>query len=163
MIGDRRPFQRAGTARTQAKMLLHWYRDDTRAAAPTADQGLSQATPYRYLHEDIDVLAVHAPDLREALAQAQSNGLPHLILDGPLIPTGWLVERRDKGNHLVMKAGTKALAGKSKSSPTLLVSRPGPPRWSPDRPTNKVRRMASRKVWDARRLVVLEVTVPLPW
>ena len=48
---DARPHQRAGTARTQAKLVLRWLADNTRVAALGRDHGLSQATAYRYLHE----------------------------------------------------------------------------------------------------------------
>lgn len=44
---DPRPFQRAGSCRTQAKLLLRWYRNGTRVAALAADHGLSQATAYQ--------------------------------------------------------------------------------------------------------------------
>lgn len=96
---DLRPEQRAGTARTQAKLVLRWFRDHTRVANLGRDHGLSQATAYRYLHEGIDVLAAHAPDLHEVVAAAQQNQLPYLTLDGTLIPTDRVAERTKKGNH----------------------------------------------------------------
>ena len=46
---DARPHQRAGTARTQAKLVLRWLRDGTRVADLARDHHLSQATGYRYL------------------------------------------------------------------------------------------------------------------
>lgn len=96
---DLRPFQRAGTARTQAKLVLRWFRDNTRVINLGRDHGLSQATAYRYLHEGIDVLAAQAPDLHETLAKAQSDRLPYLTLDGTLIPSDRVAERTGKGNH----------------------------------------------------------------
>lgn len=108
---DLRPFQRVGTSRTQAKLLLRWYRDGTRVAALARDHGLSQATAYRYLHEGIDVLAAQAPDLHEALAKAQADGLPYLTLDGTLIPTDRLAERGERGNHLWYSGKHKRFGG----------------------------------------------------
>lgn len=43
-IHDRRPFQGAGTPRTQAKLVLRWFRHSTSLAALGSDHGLSQAT-----------------------------------------------------------------------------------------------------------------------
>lgn len=108
---DRRPFQRAGTARTQAKLVLRWFRDNTRVTSLGRDHGLSQATAYRYLHEGIDVLAAHAPELHEALAKAHSDGLPCLTLDGTLIPTDRLAGRTEKGNHLWYSGKHKHFGG----------------------------------------------------
>jgi hypothetical protein len=34
----------------------------------------------------ITVLAAQAPDLRHALERAEQQGLPHVILDGTIIP-----------------------------------------------------------------------------
>ncbi len=96
---DRRPEQRAGTARTQAKLVLRWFRDNTRVANLGRDHGLSQATAYRYLHEGIDVLAAQAPDLHEALADARTDELAYLTLDGTLIPTDRVAKRTGAGNH----------------------------------------------------------------
>ncbi|PLC10759.1 hypothetical protein AUQ48_17055 [Kocuria flava] len=108
---DRRPAQRAGTARTQAKLVLRWYRDSTRVVALGHDHGLSQATAYRYLHEGIDVLAAEAPQLHETLAQAQTDELPYLTLDGTLIPTDRLAERTEAGNHAWYSGKHKSFGG----------------------------------------------------
>lgn len=110
-VHDARPHQRAGTARTQAKLILRWYRDDTRVTALAADHGLSSATAYRYLHEGIDVLAAHAPDLHETLAKALTDGLPYLTLDGTLIPTDRVAERTEKGNHAWYSGKHKSFGG----------------------------------------------------
>ena len=50
------------------------------------DAGISQATGYRYLHEGIDVLAAHAPDLHTVLEGCRSTGMSHVILDGTRTP-----------------------------------------------------------------------------
>ncbi|MBD2763541.1 hypothetical protein IEE92_13485 [Kocuria sp. cx-116] len=83
---DTQPHQRAGTARTQAKLLLRWFRDGSRVANLGRDQGISQATAYRYLIECIEVLADQAPDLHGVVAQAKTDGLPYVSLDGTLAP-----------------------------------------------------------------------------
>lgn len=108
---DRRPAQRAGTARTQAKLVLRWFRDNTRVTRLGRDHGLSQATAYRYLHEGIDVLAAQAPDLHETLATAQQDGLPYVTLDGTLIPTDRLAERTEAGNHAWYSGKHKRFGG----------------------------------------------------
>lgn len=108
---DARPEQRAGTPRTQAKLLLRWYRDGVRVVDLGRDHGVSQATAYRYLHEGIDVLAAAAPELHEALGKAQENGLPYVSLDGTLIPTDRLAERMEKGNHAWYSGKHKEFGG----------------------------------------------------
>lgn len=108
---DLRPEQRAGTARTQAKLVLRWFRDHTRIASLGRDHGLSQATAYRYLHEGIDVLAAQAPDLHVALADANADELTYLTLDGTLIPTDRVAERTKKGNHAWYSGKHKRFGG----------------------------------------------------
>ena len=77
---------RALTCFWQAVLGLRWFRDRTAPDALARDHGISRATAYRYLDEVIAVLAEQAPDLREALERAQDEGLPHVILDGKIIP-----------------------------------------------------------------------------
>ena len=50
------------------------------------DHGIPRATAYRYRDEVIAVLAQEAPQLAGALERAQSEGLPHVMLDGTIIP-----------------------------------------------------------------------------
>ena len=69
----------------QAVLGLRWFRDRTTADALARDHGISRATAYRYLDEVIAVLAVQAPDLRQALERAMNEGLSHVILDGKII------------------------------------------------------------------------------
>lgn len=71
----------------QAVLILRWFIDGTRIAQLAADNAISAKTVYRYLHEGIDVLAAHAPGLRQALAAARQAGLSHVNLDGVVIPT----------------------------------------------------------------------------
>ncbi len=78
---------RAATCRTQAILLLRWFREDAGMPTPARDAGVSQATGYRYLHEGIDVLAARAPDLHSLLDQGKAAGWSHVVLDGTLIAT----------------------------------------------------------------------------
>jgi DDE superfamily endonuclease len=77
---------RALTCFWQAVLGLRWFRDRTAADALARDHGISRATAYRYLDEVIAVLAEQAPDVRDALDRASSEGLSHVILDGKVIP-----------------------------------------------------------------------------
>ncbi|MDF2846944.1 MAG: family transposase [Oerskovia sp.] len=81
---DIRPWQRAATARTQALLVLRWFKDVTRVDIRAIDAGISVATAYRYLHEAIDIIAERAPDLHDVLATAKVQAWPFLALDaGP--------------------------------------------------------------------------------
>jgi hypothetical protein len=77
---------RALTCFWQAVLGLRWFRDRTAPEALARDHGISRATAYRYLEEVIEVLAGQSPDLHEALARAREEGLPHVILDGTVVP-----------------------------------------------------------------------------
>jgi hypothetical protein len=77
---------RALTCFWQAVLGLRWFRDQTAPDALARDHGISRATAYRYLDEVIAVLAGEAPDLSQALERASQEGLPHVILDGTIIP-----------------------------------------------------------------------------
>jgi hypothetical protein len=70
----------------QAVLGLRWFRDRTAPDALARDHDISRATAYRYLDEVIAVLAGQAPDLSQALERASEEGLPHVILDGTVIP-----------------------------------------------------------------------------
>jgi DDE superfamily endonuclease len=76
---------RALTCFWQAVLGVRWFRDRTAAEALARDNGISRATPYRYLDEVIIVLAQEAPDLREALGRARDDGFSHVVLDGKVI------------------------------------------------------------------------------
>jgi hypothetical protein len=90
--GERR---RRGTRRgrrsldcfAQAVLVLRWFLDGTRIASLAGDNAISVKTVYRYLHEGIDLIAAHAPDLREALEAAKAAQLTHVNLDGVVIRT----------------------------------------------------------------------------
>jgi hypothetical protein len=78
---------RAASAREQALLVLRWFREDADMKILARDLTVSVATGYRYLHEGIDVLAAHAPDLHEVLAAGKAAGWTHVPLDGTLITT----------------------------------------------------------------------------
>ena len=61
-----------------------WFRDKPNITRHGKAFGISQATAYRYLDETIEVLAAQAPGLHQALQQAATDGLSHLILDGKI-------------------------------------------------------------------------------
>ena len=58
-----RPAQRAGTVHTQVVLVLRWLRHRLDLRSLAVEAGLSIATAYRHLHEALDVIAAHAPDL----------------------------------------------------------------------------------------------------
>jgi hypothetical protein len=77
---------RALTCFWQAVLGLRWFRDRTNPDALARDHGIGRAIAYRYVDEVTMVLAVQAPDLHEVLERAAAQGLPHVILDGKIIP-----------------------------------------------------------------------------
>src|SRR3954447_13479021 len=75
---------RAASCLDQAVLVLRWFREDTPMPTLARDAGVSPATGYRYLHEGIDALAAHAPDLHEVLEAGKAKGWTHVVLDGTL-------------------------------------------------------------------------------
>jgi hypothetical protein len=94
----------------QAVLGLRWFRDNADPTALARDHGISRATAYRYLDEVIGVLADQAPDLHEALEQAEAEGLSHLILDGKVFSCDRLGEKTVsvKGNLIDLWYSGKA-------------------------------------------------------
>ena len=86
-LHDRRPWQRAATPFVQAVMVLRWFKNATDLPTLARDGRVSIATAYRYLHEAIDVIAAHAPDLPEVLAHGLQQGWTFCCLHGTLIPS----------------------------------------------------------------------------
>jgi DDE superfamily endonuclease len=78
---------RAASARDQAVLVLRWFREDTPVPTLARDAGVSTATGYRYLHEGINILAAHAPDLHSVLEAGSAEGWSHVTVDGTLIRT----------------------------------------------------------------------------
>ncbi|MDP9427565.1 MAG: transposase family protein [Actinomycetota bacterium] len=95
-----RPEQRAGSVHTQAVLVLRWLRHRLELRLLARDAGVSIATAYRYLHEGLDVIAAHAPDLHDVLGQAHDADLTFLGLDGTLVPTDRVAARAEAGHNL---------------------------------------------------------------
>jgi DDE superfamily endonuclease len=95
-----RPWQRVATVAAQVVLVLRWlrYRIDVHTLA--AEAGISDATAYRYLHEGLDVIAAHAPDLQQVLADAHAAGTAFVSLDGTLVPTDRVTARAEAGHDL---------------------------------------------------------------
>ena len=140
-----RPAQRAGTVHTQVALSLRWLRHrlDLRVLAAAAD--LSIATAYRYLHEALDVIAAHAPDLHDVLARAHAAGLPFICLDGTLMPTDRVATRAERGHHLWYSGKHHAFGG----SVQVICDPTGFPLW-----VSSVRPGSTHDLTAARELVL---------
>ncbi len=68
-FGTRRG-RRALACFAQAVILLRFMRQRAAVADLDRDNAVSLKTAYRYLHEALDVLAAHAPDLPEVVAHS---------------------------------------------------------------------------------------------
>lgn len=71
----------------QAILLIRWFLNATRVAQLATDNNIGKSTVYAYLHEGINILAVRAPGLEQALTRAKEAGLSHLNLDGTVVRT----------------------------------------------------------------------------
>src|SRR3954466_11574746 len=92
---------RAASARDQAGLVLRWFRGDADMTVLAADTKISIATGYRYLHQGIDALTAHAPDLHQVLEAGKAAGWTHVVLDGTLIRTDRCrVKNPDTGHDL---------------------------------------------------------------
>jgi hypothetical protein len=97
---DARPWQRAATCWIQAVLVLRWFKDGTKLHLLARDAGISPATAYRYLHEAIDVIAAHAPDLHEVLTTGREQGWAFVSLDGTLVESTRCRARSQNGHDL---------------------------------------------------------------
>lgn len=118
--------RRAGTVRVQAKLVLRWFRDDAPVRRLADEAGLPISTSYRYLHEAIDVIAEHAPDLHNVLNRAKRERWSHVTLDGTLIKIDRVAQRNDNGRHLWYSGKHKAQGGNVQ----VLADPAGFPVWS---------------------------------
>jgi hypothetical protein len=96
---------------TQVVLVLRWLRHRLDVQTLAGDAGLSIATAYRYLHEALDVIAGHAPDLTDVLNCARAGGQPFVCLDGTLIPTDRVAARAERGHHLWYSGKHHAFGG----------------------------------------------------
>lgn len=118
--------RRAGTVRTQAKLVLRWFRDDAPIRLLAFEAGLPISTSYRYLHEAIDVIADQAPDLHDVLEQAKREGWSHVTLDGTLVEIDRVNERTEVGHHRWYSGKHKTQGGNVQ----ILADPAGFPVWS---------------------------------
>lgn len=99
-----RPWQRAATVHAHVLLVLGWLRHALDVRFLAARAGISLSTWYRYLHEGLDVIAAHAPDLHQVLADAHEalhrGDLRFLGLDGTLVPTDRVAARTEAGNDV---------------------------------------------------------------
>jgi hypothetical protein len=70
-----------------AVLVLRWFLDATRVAQLAVDNQISSSTAYRYLHEDIDVLAAVAPGVHGACSPPGSPVTRTCGSAAPLIRT----------------------------------------------------------------------------
>jgi hypothetical protein len=97
---DVRPWQRAATCWVQAVLVLRWLTDGTGVDLLARDARVSQATAYRYLHEALEVIAAHAPDLPEVLETGREEQWGFVALDGTLIETTRSSARSEAGHDV---------------------------------------------------------------
>jgi DDE superfamily endonuclease len=97
---DVRPWQRAATCWTQAVLVLRWLVDATDVRLLARDARISQATGYRYLHEALDVIAAHAPDLTQVLEAGRRAGWAFVALDGTLVASTRSSAKSQAGHDL---------------------------------------------------------------
>lgn len=76
----------------------------------------------RYLHEAIDVIADHCPDLVETLHRLQEAGELFVCLDGPLVPAPCTPRSRGGGLTCGTRASTIATEPASRCSPVTRAS-----------------------------------------
>ena len=120
-----RPTQRAGTVHTQVALALRWLRHRLDLRTLAGEAGLSIATAYRYLHEALDVIAAHAPNLEAVPAGAHAADLPFLCLDSTLVPTDRVAARAEAGHDLWYSGKHHAFGG----SVQVLADPTGFPLW----------------------------------
>jgi hypothetical protein len=140
-----RPAQRVGTVHAQVVLALRWLRHRLDVRTLAADAGVSIATGYRYLHEGLDVIAAHAPDLSDVLDRARAAGVVFLSLDGTLIPTDRVATRAERGHHLWYSGKHHAFGG----SVQVLADPSGFPLW-----VSAVRPGSTHDLTAARELVL---------
>jgi hypothetical protein len=140
-----RPAQRAGTVHAQVVLVLRWLRHRLDLRTLASEAGLSIATGYRYLHEALDVIAGHAPDLADVLDRAHAADLPFVCLDGTLILTDRVAARAERGHHLWYSGKHHAFGGNVQ----VVLNPTGFPLWVSD-----VRPGSTHDLTAARELVL---------
>lgn len=109
-------------------MVLRWFKDATDLRLLARDARVSVATAYRYVHEAIDVIAAHAPDLHEILAHGLAQGWAFVCLAGTLIPSTRSAAPSEAG-HDVWYSGKHKRHG---ANIQVLTGPSGYPEWVSD-------------------------------
>jgi hypothetical protein len=130
---------------TQVVLVVRWLRHRLDLRTLAGEAGLSIATACRYLHETLDVIATHAPDLADVLTHARRGALPFLCLDGTLVPTDRVAALAERGHHLWYSGKHHAFGG----SVQVLCDPSGFPLWVSD-----VRPGSTHDLTAARELVL---------
>lgn len=125
---DLRPWQRAATPYVQAVMVLRWFKDATDLRLLARDGQVSIATAYRYIHEAIDVIADHAPELPDVLTHGLAQGWGFVCLDGTLIPSTRSSAPSEAGHDLWYSGKHKHHGGNIQ----VLTGPTGYPEWVSD-------------------------------
>ena len=163
---------RAASAREQAVLVLRWFREDADMTVLAADTKISIATGYRYLHEGIDALAAHAPDLHQVLEAGKAAGWTHVVLDGTLIRTDRCrVKNPDTGHDLWFSGkhhthgGNVQIVSDPDGHPVAVsdVYPARPMTWlPPEPPASSARCMPQLPCWACPRWPTRATTAPAP-
>lgn len=82
-------------------LVRRWFKDATDLRVLARDARVSIATAYRYLHEAIEVVAAHAPELGDVLTRGAREDWEYVCLDGALIPSVCSSIRSESGHDPV--------------------------------------------------------------
>jgi hypothetical protein len=129
----------------RSALVLRWLRHrlDLRTLAREAE--VSIVTAYRYLHEALDVIAAHTPDLDDVLARARAAGLTFVCLNGTPVRTDRVAARAEAGHDLWYSGKHHAFGG----SVQVLCDPTGFPLW-----VSEVRPCSTHDLTAARQLVL---------
>jgi hypothetical protein len=144
-----RPAQRAGSVHTQVVLVLRWLRHRLDLRLLAQDAGVSIATAYRYLHEALDVIAAHAPDLGDVLVRAHADDLAFLCLDGTLVPTDRVAARAEAGHNLWYSGKHHAFGGNVQ----VLCDPTGFPLWVSDVRPGCTHDLTAAREWSCPRSI----------
>jgi hypothetical protein len=98
MVGTRRG-RRALSVYRQTQLVLRRLRDRPDYASLARDLRVSVSTAHRYGREGIEVLAAHAPDLSDLVAEILRRCRPYVIVDGTLITTDAITGAEEKNTR----------------------------------------------------------------
>lgn len=139
-IGTPRGSRALGPFR-QAVLVIRWFRERGCVHCLARDAGISQATGYRYLHEGIDVLAEHAPDLHDVLRRCRGQGMSHTVVDGTLIACDRVAGVTEGGNDAWYSGKHRRFGGNVQ----FLSAPDGTPLWTSDVEPGSVHDLAAAR------------------